>query len=92
MAVGNRRYVDVGTLLNAVRVEKGAGKIDDGFAAPSHHQPAAVSNVGDVAALEVFLVGLGDEIGDFRSIHADGHAFLGFGNGEFGAVEAGIFF
>ena len=84
--------MDFGGLLDAVGVEEGAGEIDDGFAAPGHDEAAAVGDVGDVDAFEVFLVGLGDEVVDFRGIDADGHAFLGFGNGEFGAVEAVVFF
>ena len=90
-AVGNRRHMDVNALLDAVRIEEGAGEIDDGFAAPGHDEAAAVRDVGDVAALEVLLVGLVDEIADFRRMHADGHAFLGFGNREFGAVQAIVF-
>jgi hypothetical protein len=86
------RDVDFGGLLDAVGVEEGAGEIDDGFAAPGHDEAAAVGDVGDVDAFEVFLVGFGDEVGDFRGIDADGHAFLGFGDGEFGAVEAVVFF
>ena len=78
--------------MDAVGVEEGAGEIDDGFSAPSHDEAAGVGDVGDVDAIEVFLVGLGDEISDIRGIDTDGHAFLGFGDGEFGAVEAVVFF
>ena len=84
--------MDVCDLLDAVRIEECTREIYDGFSAPVHHEAAAVSDVSDVVALEVFLVGLGDEIGDLGSIDTDGHALLGFGNCEFGAVEAGVFF
>ena len=84
--------MDFGGLLDAVGVEEGAGEVDDGFSAPGHDEAAGVGDVGDVHAFEVFLVGLGDEIGDFRGIDTDSHAFLGFGDGEFGAVEAVVFF
>ena len=79
-------------MLDAVGVEEGAGEVDDGLAAPGHDEAAAVGDVGDVHAFEVFLVGLGDEVADLRGIDANGHAFLGFGNGEFGAVESVVFF
>jgi hypothetical protein len=82
----------LGALLDAVGVEEGAAQVDDGFAAPAHDEAAAVGDVRDLDALEVLLVGLGDEVVDFRGIDADGHALLGFGNGEFGAVEAVVFF
>ena len=85
------RDVDFGGLLDAVGVEEGAAQVDDGFAAPGHDEAAAVGDIGDMDAFEVFLVGLGDEVGDFRWIDTDGHAFLGFGDGEFGAVEAVVF-
>ena len=83
--------VDFSGLLDTVGVEEGAGEIDDGVAAPGHDEATAVGDVGDVHAFEVFLVGLGDEVVDFLGIDADGHAFLGFGDGEFGAVEAVVF-
>jgi hypothetical protein len=68
--------VDVGGLLDAVGVEEGAAQVDDGVAAPGHDESAGIGDVGDVDAFEVFLVGCGDEAGDFRGIYADGHAFL----------------
>ena len=80
-----------GGLLDAVGVEEGAGQVDDGLAAPGHDEAAAVGDVGDLDAFEVFLVGLGDEVVDVGGIDADGHAFLGLGDGEFGAVEAVVF-
>ena len=83
--------MDLGGLLDAVGVEEGAGEVDDGLAAPFHPQAAAVGDVGDVDALEVLLVGFGDEVGGIGGVDADGHAFLRFGNGEFGAVEAVVF-
>ena len=43
-------------------------------------------------ALQVFAVGLGDEVVDLGRIHADGHALLRFGNRQFGAIEAVILF
>ena len=64
-------------LLNAVGVQESSGEVDDGFAAPSHHQSSAVGDGGDVFAFEIFLIGLVDEITDLRGIHADCHAFLG---------------
>ena len=86
------RDVDFGGLLDAVGVEEGSAEVDDFLAAPVHDQTAGVGDVGDVDALEVFLVGLGDEVVDFRAVDTDGHALLRLGNGEFGAVEAIVFF
>ena len=91
LATGDRRHVDLRSLLDAVGVEEGAREIDDGFPAPGHDEAAAVGDVGDVFALEVLLVGLGDEIIDLGWIDADSHALLGLGNREFGAVEAVVF-
>ena len=84
--------MDFGGLLDAVGVEEGAGEVDDGLAAPGHHEAAGVGDGSDMGAFEVFLVGCGNEIGNFRRIDADGHAFLGLGDGEFGAVETIVFF
>ena len=80
--------MDLGGLLDAVGVEESAGEIDDGLAAPGHDEATAVGDIGDLDALEVLLVSLGNEVGDLAGINADGHAFLGFGNGEFGAIKA----
>ena len=52
---------------------------------------AGVGDVGHVDALEVFLVGLGDEVGRVGRVDADCHALLRLGNGELGAVEAIVF-
>ena len=90
--VGWGSHVDLSCLLDAVGVEESSAQVDDFLAAPVHDEAAGVGDVGDVDAFEVFLVGLGDEITDFRAVDADGHAFLGFGDGEFGAVEAVVFF
>ena len=84
--------MDLGGLLDAVGVEEGSAEIDDFLAAPCHDESAGVGDVGDVDAFEILFIGLADEITDFRVVDADGHAFLGFGNGEFGAVEAVVFF
>jgi len=83
--------VDLGFLLDTVGVEEFAGEIDDGFAAPGHAESAGVGDGGNVNAFEVFFVGLGDEVVGFAGIDTDGHAFLGLGDGEFGAVEAVVF-
>ena len=84
--------MDLGGLLDAVGVEEGAGEINDCVAAPGHDESPAVGDVGDFDAFQVLLVGLCDEVIDFLWIDAYGHAFLGFGDCEFGAVEPVVFF
>jgi hypothetical protein len=79
-------------LLDTIGIKKSTAEVDDFFAAPSHDEAARVCDVCYVDALEVFFVGLGDEISDFRAINANGHAFLRFGNGKFGAIESVVFF
>ena len=83
--------VDFGGALHAVGVDEGAGEIDDLLAAPAHGHAAGVGDEGDLDAFEVFFVGLGDEVGDIGGVDDDGHALLGLGDGELGAVEALVF-
>ena len=83
---------DLGVLLHAIGLEKLTGKIDDLVASPSDDEAVGVSHGGDVDALEVFLFGLGDEIGGVGWVDTDSHALLRFGDGEFGAIEAVILF
>ena len=84
--------MDFGGALHAVGFDEVAGEVDDFLATPAHGHAAGVGDDGDLDALEVFFVGLGDEVSDVGGIDDDGHAFLRLGDGEFGAVEALVFF
>ena len=75
-------------LLHAVRIQKITTQVDDDVAAPRHAQAAGVRDRGDDGAFEVFQVGGGAECGDIPGLEDDGHAFLRFGDGDLGAVQA----
>ena len=81
---------DVGDLVlgRAVGVEELAGQIDDGDTVPGHAHARLGGNLGDNGRLEVLLGGVAHELLDVTVGDGAGHALLGLGNGELGAVQA----
>ena len=80
--------VDVLVLGRAVGVEEVAGEVDDGVALPGHADAGLMRDLGDHGRLEVLLGGVAHELLDVLLGHGDGHALLGLGNRELGAVQA----
>ena len=83
--------MDFGGALDSVGVDEGASEADDDFATPGHVEAPAVGDFGNLNAFEIFFVGLGDELVHIGGVNDDGHTFLRFGDGEFGAIEALVF-
>lgn len=90
--LGGGGDLDLGVLLDAIGFKKFAGEIDDGVASPSHDEASGIGDGGDVDTLEVFFMRFCDEVVEIGGVDADGHAFLGFRDGDFGAIEAFVFF
>jgi len=76
-----------GRLGDPVGVQEVAGDVDDPLAAPLHDQASGVGDVGHGDGLEVFAAGGGEEGRDILGMQHDGHALLGFGQGDLRAVE-----
>ena len=78
--------------MRAVGVEEGAGDIDDGLAPPFEDQPGLLGDMGQGGRLQVLLRRILQEFRLIFGRNDDSHALLGFGDGQFRAVEAFIFF
>ena len=83
--------VSVGALLDAVGIQEFPGQVEDHVSPPVHLDP---SGVGDLRYDDGFQVFLPGHIDEFRCIfcrHDHGHSFLGFGDGQFRAVQTVVF-
>ena len=76
----------------AVRVEELAGQVDDGDAVPGHAHARLGGNLGDDGCLQVLLGGVAHELLDVTVGDGAGHALLGLGDGELGAVKTVVLF
>ena len=75
-------------LRDAVGVQERAGQIDDRLAAPVHHQALLLGDDRNLRRLQVLLIGhLLEALDHVRLDHA-GHALLGLGDRQLGAVQA----
>ena len=81
---------DVGDLVlgRTVGVEELAGQVDDGNAVPGHAHARLGGNLGDDGCLQVLLGGVAHELLDVIVGDGAGHALLGLGDSELGAVKA----
>ena len=75
-------------LGRAVGVEELAGQVDDGHTVPGHAHARLGGDLGDNGRLEVLLGGVAHELLDVTVGDGAGHALLGLGDGELGAVQA----
>ena len=77
-----------GGLGRAVGGEELAAHVHDGLAAPAHAQAGLLGDGGHDGRLEVLLAGVVHELVHVLGRQGHGHALLGLGDGELGAVEA----
>ena len=82
--------VHPGALGGAVGVQERAGDVDDVVAVPVHDQARLLGDGGDDRCLQVFLLGVAQELLHILGGHGAGHALLGFGDCQLGAVQAFI--
>ena len=80
-------YVGDLVLGRPVGVEELAGQVDDGDAVPGHAHARLGGNLGDNGRLQVLLGGVTHELIDVTIGDGAGHALLGLGDGELGAVK-----
>ena len=72
----------------AVGGEEGAAQVHDGVTLPGHAHDLLFGDSGDNGGFEVFLARIAEELVHVIGGHVNSHAFLGFGNRQFGAVQA----
>ncbi len=77
-----------GVLRCAVAGQKVAAHVHDGGAAPVHAHARLLGHHGHRRGLQVLLVGKRDEGVHILGGQGHGHALLGLGDGELGAIEA----
>ena len=82
---------DLGVLLRAVGAEERPRQIDDHATVPAHAQPRRFGDARDQRGLEVLLPGEAAEGLRVLRRDDDGHALLGFRDGELRAVESVVF-
>ena len=75
-------------LRSAVGGEEFAGKVHDRVAVPHHRHARILGHGRDDLGLEVLFLGVAEELVHIFGGHVHGHAFLGFGDRQFGAVQA----
>ncbi len=88
LVLGRHGHVDLLILGRAVGGEELAAHVDDRLAVPVHGQARVGGHGRDRGGLEVLLAGVAEELLDVFGRQGHGHALLGLGDGELGAVEA----
>ena len=78
-------------LGSAVGGQELTGQIHDLVAVPGHHHARVLGHGGDHRGLEVLFAGVDQELVHVLGGHVHGHALLGFGDGQLGAVQALVF-
>ena len=76
--------------MSAVSIQESSGQIHDGLAPPVHYQSRALSYNSHRHSFQIFLLGIAKEGIYIFGIYHYGHTFLGLGNGDFCAVQAGV--
>ena len=74
-------------LRSAVGGEEFAGKVHDRVAVPHHRHARILGHGRDDLGLEVLFLGVAEELVHIFGGHVHGHALLGFGDRQFGAVK-----
>ena len=77
--------------MSTVGVDERSGEVHYLFSTPSEHHTRIFGNGGHHGGFEVFLFGVGQHLVHVLGVHHYSHTLLRFGDGEFGAVEAGVF-
>ena len=85
------RHADVGLLMGSVGVDESARQVDNLFAAPGEYHTRVFGNGGHDGGFEVLLFGVGQHFVHVFGVHHYCHTLLRFGDGQLGAVEAGVF-
>ena len=75
-------------LRSAVGGEEFAGKVHDRVAVPHHRHARLFGHCRNDFGLEVLFLGVAEELVHIFGGHIHGHALLGFGDRQFGAVQA----
>ena len=75
-------------LRSAVGGEEFAGKVHDRVAVPHHCHARILGHGRDDLGFEVLFLGVAEELVHIFGGHIHGHALLGFGDRQFGAVQA----
>ena len=78
-------------LGSAVGGQELTGQIRDLVAVQGHHHARVLGHGGDHRGFEVLFAGVGQELVHVLGGHVHGHALLGFGDGQLGAVQALVF-
>ena len=76
--------------MRAVGIQEGSGNIYDLFVSPDQHQPGLGGHYRYFHRLQVFLVGIFQELIHVFRIHHHCHALLGFGDGDLCSVQTGV--
>ena len=75
-------------LGRAIRIEELAGQAHDRVAVPGHLEGLLLGDGGDDGGLQVLLTGVAQELVHILGGDGHGHALLGFGDRQLGAVQA----
>ena len=75
-------------LIRAVGVEEIAGDVHDGLTVPVHHEAVRIGDPGHGHGIQILFRRQRQELFDVSCRYAAGHSLLGFGDGEFGAVQS----
>ena len=87
-----RLHGHLGVLDSAVGIQEGTAQIHNGLALPVHDHAGAFCDHSHPVGFQILPLGGGDEgVGILRR-HHDGHALLGFGDGQLSAVQTLVLF
>ena len=81
-------HMHVHMLGRAIRIEELAGQAHDHVAVPGHLEGLLLGDGGDDGGLQVLLTGVAQELVHILGGDGHGHALLGFGDRQLGAVQA----
>ena len=78
--------------MGAVGIQECSGDIHDLLASPGENQSRILSDHCHGGGLQILLCGIFQELCLVLLVHDHSHTLLGLGNGDLGAVQAGVFF